>query len=95
MIDIMFVDEIGQISSEMLSCLDIILRKIRNNNIFLGGLLFICTLDHKQLAPIDGFPILTSPLVISCFEFISLTESVRESGDVNLQRIQNLARMNF
>ena len=93
-IDVLFIDEIGQISSEMLSCLDIILRKIRNNNIFMGGVLLICTLDHKQLAPIDGSPMLTSPLVISCFEFICLKESVRASSDVNLQRIQNIARMN-
>ena len=30
MIDILFLDEIGQISSEMITCLDIILRRIRN-----------------------------------------------------------------
>ena len=41
MVDVLCLDEVGQISSEMLSCLDIILRRIRNNNIFLGGLLFI------------------------------------------------------
>ena len=43
MVDVILLDEVGQISSELLSSLDIILRKIRNNNIFLGGLLFICT----------------------------------------------------
>ena len=94
MVDVLFLDEIGQISADMLSCLDMILRKIRNNNIFLGGLLFICTLDHKQLPPINGKPFLVSPMVLSCFEFICLTESMRESGDHNLQRIQQIARMN-
>lgn len=94
MIDIILLDEVGQISSELLSCLDLILRKIRSNNIFLGGILFICTLDHKQLQPINGRPFLTSPMVISCFDFVCLKESVRASGDINLQRIQQIARMN-
>ena len=71
MIDIIFLDEVGQISSELLTCLDLILRKLRNNNIFLGGLLLICTLDHKQLQPINGKPFLVSPMVLSCFEFIT------------------------
>ena len=83
----------GQISSQMLSCLDLILRRVRNNNIFLGGMLFICTLDHKQLQPINGKPFLVSPMVLTCFKFISLSESVRASGDIPLQRIQYIARM--
>ena len=94
MVDVLFLDEVGQISCEMLSCLDIILRRIRNNNIFLGGLLFICTMDHKQLPPINGKPFLVSPMILSCFEFICLSESVRASGDQCLQRIQKIARMN-
>ena len=94
MVDVLFLDEVGQISCEMLSCLDIILRRIRQNNIFLGGLLFICTLDQKQLPPIEGKPFLVSPMILSCFEFILLNESVRASGDPSLQRIQQIARMN-
>ena len=76
-VDVLFLDEIGKISSQMLSCLDIILRRLISNNIFMGGLLFMCTLDHKQLPPIDGKPFLTSSMVLSCFEFICLKESVR------------------
>ena len=93
MIHILFIDEIGQISSEMLSTLDIILRRIRNSNMFFGGLLIICTLDHKQLPPIKGKPFLISPFVLSCFEFTSLQESVRDHSDKQLQRIQQIARM--
>ena len=93
-LDVLFLDEVGQISSELLTCLDIILRKVRSNNIFLGGILFICTLDHKQLPPINGNPFLTSPMIMSCFEFINMNDSVRASGDINLQRIQQIARLN-
>ena len=67
--------------------------KHQGNNIFLGGILFICTLDHKQLQPINVKPVLVSPMVLSCFKFVSLSESVRANGDRNLQRIQNIARM--
>ena len=56
--------------------------------------MFICTLDHKQLPPIDGKPFLVSPMVLSCFEFVCLTESMRASGDISLQRIQKIALMN-
>ena len=82
MVDVLCLDEIGQISSEMLACLDLILRRVKNNNIFLGGMLFICTLDHKQLQPINGKPFLVSPMVLSCFKFVSMSESVRASGDI-------------
>ena len=78
----------------MLACIDMILRKVRSNNIFLGGILFICTLDHKKLPPIAGNPFLTSPMIMSCFEFINMNDSVRASGDINLQRIQQIACLN-
>ena len=94
MMDILFFDEIGQLSANMLSCLDIILRRVRDNNILLGGILFICTLDHKQLPPITGKPFLVTPIVLTCFKFIGLKESVRESADSDLQRIQQSSRMN-
>lgn len=92
--NILFIDELSQVSSEMLGTLDVLLRKIRNNDIFMGGVLVIGTLDQKQLAPIKGKPFLTSPHVLSCFQSYVLKESVRASTDANLQRILNIARMN-
>ena len=92
-LDVLCLDEIGQISSEMLSVLDIILRRIRPSTVFCGGLLIITTLDPKQLQPVNGHPVLTSPHVLSSFEFRKLTQSVRASGDLALQRIQDIARM--
>ena len=76
-----------------MATLYIILQRIRNSNIYLGGLLWICTLDHKQLPPITGKPFLTSPHVLICFEFIQLEESVRANSDPDLQRIQKIARL--
>ena len=59
----------------------------------MGGLLLLCTLDHKQLQPVSGRPFLLSAHIISCYRFVLLKESVRASNDNNFQRIQNIVRM--
>jgi hypothetical protein len=92
-VNVLFIDEIGQVSAELLSTLDILLRKIRNSNIFFGGLLIIASLDHRQLPPVKGRPFLMSPHVLTCFKFSILEHSVRASSDPNLQRIIKIARM--
>ena len=46
-IDILLCDEIGQVSAEFLSSLDIILCRVRHNNIFLDVLLIIGIIDYK------------------------------------------------
>ena len=73
---ILLVDEIGQLSAQILSVLDIIFRKIRKNNIFMGGVLLICTLDHRQLEPVSGDPFLTASSIVSCFDCVLLSRSV-------------------
>jgi hypothetical protein len=73
--------------------LDIILRKIRKNNIFFGGLLIIASMDHRQLPPVTGKPFLMSSHVLSCFKFSVLDHSVRASQDSYLERTVNIARM--
>ena len=95
MIDILFIDEIGQLPAELLAVLDIILRRLRDTNIFMGGVIIICTIDHTQLQPVEGRPFLTSSHVITCFKMMKLTTSVRAAGDENLQRIQEIARMHY
>eukprot|EP00957_Ditylum_brightwellii_P130117 9924812-Ditylum_brightwellii.AAC.1 len=53
-------DEIGQMSSEFIQTIDIVLRQLRDNNIFLGGVLLIGTLDHTQIKSISGHLFLMS-----------------------------------
>ena len=91
-LNVLFLDEIGQISTELLCIMDIILRRIRDNDIFMGGILVIGTLDHKQLPPVQGHPFLTSPHVFSSYEFSMLKKSVRANGDPNHQRVQEIIR---
>ena len=76
-----------------MTILDVILCTIRQSNTYLGGLLIIGTLDHRQLPPVKGKPLMTSPHIISPFEFIVLQHSVRASGDPDFQRLYNIARM--
>ena len=45
-LDFLFLGGIVQVSSELLSVLDIILHKLRNNNVFIGELLIIFTILH-------------------------------------------------
>lgn len=91
-IDIFF-DKIGQCSGENISLLDIIFKKVRKNNIFFGGVLLIGTLDHKQLAPIQGKTFLLSSHTLSCFEVSCVEKSVRANDEINFQGLQNIARM--
>ena len=80
-IDIVFCYEIGQVSAESLSSIDIILRRVRKNNIFLGGLFIISTIGHTQIQPIEGRPFLTSFHIIPCFRTVKLKHSVRANKD--------------
>ena len=76
-LDVLFVDELGQLSAEMLSVLDIVLRRIRDSSLFMGGVLVIGTLDQVQLRPIKGLPFLLSPYVLTTFSLGILKHYVR------------------
>ena len=92
-IDVMFLDEIGQVSSELLSVLDIIFRRVRGNSIFMGGVLVFSTIDHTQLPPVSGHPFLLSSHVVTCFKMFHLKHSVRAANDNRLQGIISIASM--
>ena len=93
-LDILFIDEFGQVSAEQLCTIDIILRKIRQSQIPFGGVLFLCTMDHMQLQPIKQLPVLTSSMMITCFQMVRLEHSVRAHSDIQFQRLQAITRMN-
>jgi DNA replication protein DnaC len=81
-LDVLFFDELGQASSELMSCIDMILRRVRESDQFLGGVLLIATIDPLQLRPIKGRPFLVSPFVLTCFRFSVLKHSVRAADDL-------------
>ena len=79
-VDVIFLDEAGQVSSEQLSTIDIILRKGRNSQIPFAGVMFICTMDPCQLGPINAMPFLCSSLMITSFVMVQLKHSIRAHG---------------
>ena len=50
-------------------------------------------MDHTQIPPINQLPLLTSSLILICFEGVELCHSVRAHGDPDFQRLQALTRM--
>ena len=92
-LDVLYMDEMGQVSAELLSVLDIIMRKIRRSSLFMGGILVIGTIDHLQLLPIEGHPFLVSPLVPFSFRFCKLQHSVRGSCDPAMLRVVDITRL--
>jgi predicted GIY-YIG superfamily endonuclease len=70
-----------------------IMRKLRGSDLFFGGVLLICTLDHLQLRPIKGIPFLLSPHIMTCFRMLQLKHLVRSAHDPNLQRVIDICRM--
>ena len=71
-LDVLICDEMGQLSADFLAVVDIILRRLRENSLYLGGLLAICTLDHLQIQSIERRPFLISTHIISCFLMVEL-----------------------
>ena len=94
MLVILFIDEFGQVSAEQLCTIDIILRKICKSQSPFGGVLILFTMDHTQLQPIKQLPVLTSSMMITCFQMFCLEHSVRAHNDIEYQRLQHITRMN-
>lgn len=81
----LLLDECGQLSSQQLSIMDIVLRHLRENDMPFGGLLIFGSFDHKQLGTIDGLPFLLNQHIVSDFTVVKLEKSVRAAEDAILQ----------
>ena len=95
MLDILFFDEIGQLPAEIFAAIEIILRRVRDSNEFMGGVIIISTMDHTQLQPVSGRPFILSSYVITCFKMVKLETSVRDYRDISFQILQHIVRMNY
>jgi hypothetical protein len=83
--DVLLIDECGQISAEMLAIIDVILRNVRKSIYPFGGVLIIGSFDHKQLGSIRGLPFLLSHHILTDFTIVRLERSVRAATDEKLQ----------
>ena len=75
-VNMIFFDEMGQVSDLILSILDVILRKVRNSNVYMGGVVIIFLMDHTQIQRINSRPFLTSCHIIPCFKAVGFEHSV-------------------
>ena len=92
-LDFINLDELGVFSAQNMAIFDMVLRYVRQNSQFMGGLFVFCTIDHLQLLPFKGTPVLLSMYVITDFTFIRLVESVRAAEDPALRRIIAITRL--
>ena len=76
-LDVLFIDEAGILSAQMVSVLYIILRRIRHCNLPFGGVLLMVSLDNCQFSAITGKPFLVSSLMLTCFQMVRFKHSVR------------------
>ena len=89
--DCLVIDEFAQSSAEMLSILDMTLKRVRATNTYMSGMLIFFTLDYLQIQPVKGRPLMTSPAMIPCFQtMINLKTSVRAAADLNFRVFRKL-----
>ena len=69
-VDVIFLDEAGQVSAEQLATIDIIMRKLQKCHLPFGGVLIVGTMDHSQTQPIQAMPFLLSTLVLASFNIV-------------------------
>ena len=74
---------------------DIILRNIRNSNIYMDGVLIIFSIDHIQIHTIEGHPFLTSCHIISCLKMVTLESYVRASNYDIFKHNQKFSQFNY
>ncbi len=80
-LDALFIDEIGTLSNQRFGTLDIMFQKACNSPLPFGGLLILGSLDPRQIGVINAMPFLTSTLILTCFQAIKLSHSVRAHHD--------------
>ncbi|MHA7927462.1 MAG: GIY-YIG nuclease family protein [Marinobacter sp.] len=91
-LDVLLIDEFGQIDTNLLSALDLLLRRIRKSTHWFGGVLVMATIDVQQMQPIRGLSPMLSPVMLSTFSFHRFQIPLR-THDQFLQEIQMISRM--
>ena len=89
-LEVLFVEEIGMISGEQYTAMDLIYQHVRENRLPFGGVLLIGTGDPRQLKPPTGSILWMSPLLLTSFRLHQLTQYVRMNRNGHGQRLLTL-----
>lgn len=92
-LDVMFLDEAEQVSSDFLITIDIILRKGRCSQIPFSGVMIIGTINPCQLQPTNALPFLASSFMLTYVVMVGLKHSVRAHSHPEFKRLQDITRM--
>ena len=79
--DVLLLDECGQVSAQQFALIDVILRHARDSTLPFGGVLVLGAFDHHQLGAIEGLPFLLPMHILTDFTLVKLEHSVRAAGD--------------
>ena len=94
-VDMMAFDVMDQLSVEIFAFFNIILCKIRNSNIYMGGVLNIFSMDPTQIRTIGVHQFMKSCHIIYCFKMVTRENSVQASNNDIFKFIQKIARFNY
>ena len=83
--DMLLLDECGQLSSQQFALMDIVCRHSRNSLQPFEGVPICGSFDHCQIESIDGLPFLISLHILLDYTIVCLEHSVRASRDKQLQ----------
>ena len=89
---VLMIDEVGLLSLQQLTVIDLVLRDVRRCRRSFGGVFVIATGDHCQLPAITGELIWQSQTLFHNLDLFYLRYLVRAMDDDDLQDIINLTR---
>ena len=89
---VLFFEEIGLLSRELLFVIDSLLRTIKGSRKPFGGALFLASGDHRQLSPISGNYVLLTTHFLTSVSVAYIRNLVRSHGDRDLQKVITLMR---
>ena len=76
-LDVLLIEEIGLVSAELLTVMDLVLQRLRDNNTFFGGVFVLANGDTNQLPTIESTDVFLSPTLIFQFRCHFLQHFVR------------------
>ena len=76
-LDVLFIDEIGQLNAELLCAMELVLQTVKENRLPMGGVFVIMSGDPKQLRPPNGSLVWLSPKLLSNYDFHYFLHYVR------------------
>jgi hypothetical protein len=93
-LDALFIDKLRTLSNQQLAALDIMFQKYRNSPLPFGGLLILGSLDPHQIGVIKATPLLTSTIILTCFQAAKLCHLVRSFHNPEYQELLNIMQTN-